>query len=687
MTADSLKDLGSLIPYWAFMLVTAGGFYKTMVFVGGHFPDDFRKDLSLWLDGVYETSWSTHFCRMFDAVFGPRHLSLKRFIRSAIASVLSVVALYILFAHVLGVMGARTFGAMPVTQALLVGAVINIIPDYLSLIETRWLLDRFGRHQSFFAQVCLLIADLIFSAAIITGFIYAYAWFADERIPSPVELVALFSVYSVFFYSSFMSSAWAWVYCLSAWFVRLFSKVGLRKVLDVKKDPVKQIALVGAAVMVLGGTTAGPVLWPDKGGFSNSFDEFVCGLDQYACFHAARLTGDPERAARFMELACKDAKDDKPCGDHMEALFEEGDREVFSAVWERACEGGFIWSCWAAGWAYESAEGNKRDPVRAAKLFEKACDNGNLDGCNNLGVLLKTGADGVEPDLERALLLYQKACDGKEMFGCGNLGAMYEYGTGVDPDPERAVALYRQVCDSGLMFGCTYLGAMFQSGKGVDLDRGKAVELYRRACDGGDTQGCNNLGWMYQTNRGGETDLVNATILYSATCTAGNLSACVNLGWLFQNGNGLDQDPTSAARLYQAACDENEMQACNNLGTIYEDGPGVVPDINRAAALYRQACDGGNMNGCTNLGTLYNYGKGLDPDTKRAAELYQKACDGNDFAGCHNLGLLYAKGTGVELDQSRAAELFRKACDGGHFAACNQTVGSPAATKAPDAPP
>lgn len=655
--------------------------------MGGHFPDEFKKDLSLWLDGVYDTSWSTHFCRMFDAVFGARHLSVKRLVRSAIASILSVFALYVLFAHVLGVMDSRTFGAIPVTQALLVGVVINILPDYLSLIETRWLLERFGRHPSFAAHVGLLIADLIFSAAIVIAGIYGYVWFTGERIPSPVELVALFSVYSLFFYSTFMTSAWAWVYCLSAWFVRLFSKVGLRKVLDVKKDPVKQIALVGAAVMVLGGTTAGPVLWPDEGGFTNSFDSFVCSLDRRACFHAARLTDDTERAARFMELACKDAKVVKSCGDHMEALFEEGDREVFSAVWERACEGGFIWSCWAAGWAYESAEGNKRDPVRAAKLLVKACDNGNMGGCNSLGVLLKTGADGVEPDLERALSLYQKACDGKEMFSCGNLGKMYETGTGVDPDPERAVALFRQVCDSGLMFGCTNLGTMFESGRGVDLDRGKAVALYRQACDGGDTQGCNNLGWMYQTNQGEETNLVNSAILYSTACTAGNLSACANLGWLFQNGKGLDQDPTSAARLYQAACDENEMQACNNLGTIYEDGPGVVPDILRAAALYRRACDGGNMNGCTNLGTLFENGKGLDPDTKRAAELYQKACEGNDLAGCHNLGLLYAMGKGVELDQSRAAELYRKACDGGLSSDCNKTVGSPAAPKALDEPP
>jgi hypothetical protein len=81
VTADTLKDLGSLIPYWAFMLATAGGFYKAMVFVGGHFPEDFKKDLSLWLDGVYDTSWSSHFCRMFDAVFGARHLSVKRFVR------------------------------------------------------------------------------------------------------------------------------------------------------------------------------------------------------------------------------------------------------------------------------------------------------------------------------------------------------------------------------------------------------------------------------------------------------------------------------------------------------------------------------------------------------------------------------------------------------------------------------
>jgi hypothetical protein len=142
--------------YWAYSFALAVAFYSAVTWFGKrHLSQDAKETLTMWLWGEYESSWPEHFCNLFDSVFGAKHLSLRCFIRSALASVFSVVLLYVLFAEVLGVLDpeSRAGGEMPIGKALLLGAAINIIPDYLSLFETRWLLKRFERVNSILGQL------------------------------------------------------------------------------------------------------------------------------------------------------------------------------------------------------------------------------------------------------------------------------------------------------------------------------------------------------------------------------------------------------------------------------------------------------------------------------------------------------------------------------------------------------
>lgn len=66
----------------------------------------------------------------------------------------------------------------------------------------------------------------------------------------------------------------------------------------------------------------------------------------------------------------------------------------------------------------------QKDYFKAAELFEKVCQEGNLNGCSNLGYLHDQGY-GVRQNYEKAVELYTKACDGKIGLACFNLGAMY----------------------------------------------------------------------------------------------------------------------------------------------------------------------------------------------------------------------------------------------------------------------
>ncbi|MBM3603922.1 MAG: hypothetical protein FJX25_03995 [Alphaproteobacteria bacterium] len=684
---------------------SATAFYLGMVWLGGHFHPDFCHSLTVWLQGKREKNWTQLFCNLFDTLFGAHHISLKRFRRSAFASVLAVLILYVLLAHVLGVLGTRTFGRLDLWQAVGTLVMVNIVADYISLIETRWLLGRFQRVRSVAGQAVLLLADLIFTGAIIFLLLAAYSYLVTGEVPPPIEVLALFSVYSIYFYSTFLTSVWAWLYCVSSWFVRLYTQAKLNRILDVAK-PVQQIALVGAGLILLGSLALGPLLRTEEGEIGNVIDRWLCDRDLSSCFLAARASGELEPTVLFMQMACRNEQDEGSCAERLDRFFGD-DSATINTLWGRACEGGYARACRAYGYSHHHGRGIPQNFERAVDLYRRACESSDLDACFNLGLMYRDGL-GVPVNAERAVALYRQACEGGNAAGCGHLGIMYEDGIGVSADAERAVALYRQACEGGNTAGCAYLGTMYEDGLGVSADAERAVALYRQACEGGNTAGCAYLGYMYKNGRGVLADAERAVALYRQACEGGNAAGCTNLGYMYAEGEGVPADAEQAVVFYKQGCEGGDVWSCARLGYMYAKGEGVPADAERAVALYRQACEGGNAAGCTNLGYMYaegegvpadaeqavvfysqgcesgsatscanlgikyEYGEGVTPDAERAVALYRQACAGSDASGCAYLGDMYEHGRGVPVDADQARAFYRKACDGGNASGCSK---------------
>lgn len=452
----------------AFALYAAGGFYKLCDKAGSsHLGEDAIKKLSRWLKGKYESTWSTHFCNLFDRIFGEKHLSLKCFRRSGIASLLAVLFLYLLF-DLGGAFAQRIPDDMTLLQVLFYGAAINILPDYLSLYETRWLLGKMRTVRSSSGQVLLLLLDLLISGAIITLAIFAYQWlFLPEQL-SITEMLALFSVYSVFFYSTFLSSVWSWLYFLSTWLMRLFAHSPLKSILDVDKKPLQQIGLVGAALILLFSFVIAPPLFgvvqTEEGKSVSAFDQWLCDtFEDRTCGHLVRLTPEDQRTLEQLT---------------------------------RACKGGTPEHCMKA--AFEHYGGNKQE---AAELWRKACNSSIALGCANLGVLYEKG-QGVPQDYKQAAGLYRRVCDTGEATGCNNLGILYKNGQGALQDYKQAAKLLRRACDAGDENGCYNLSFLYLKGQGVPQDYKKSTELYWKACDANGTYDCSNLDFLHENGQG-----------------------------------------------------------------------------------------------------------------------------------------------------------------------------------------
>ena len=368
------------------------------------------------------------------------------------ASVLAVLALWVLLDPILGLITLRADTGLTLTQALLLGAAINIIPDYLSLYEPRWLLKLFDRFRNSFVHAGLLVIDALVTGLIIFASIQAYLWITGSPPISIIEMMALFSIYSVFFYSTFLTSAWAWAYCLSSWPARLSAR--LSGWLAIDTAPGRIFALLVAGVTLLGSAALKPVLTTDENG-RTAFDEALCEtFPRQACLHVARLT--PEQQVKMNLL-------------------------------ERACHGRGAEECYAfANIQFKSA------PNEVFHLFSVSCFGGNARGCTNLGMMHARGLGTKKVDYVSAIEFYAQGCNGGNGLGCVNLGVMYETGRGAGKNFAKAAELYQHACDLQYARGCTFLGFMYEDKK-IGLSATPSASLYDLGCQLGDSLGCEAL--------------------------------------------------------------------------------------------------------------------------------------------------------------------------------------------------
>lgn len=498
MDAAFLEFLQTPWSYWTFAFVCASTvagaffFYENVIL-----PPSTKDSLALWLMGAQKSTWAKQFGGFFDGVFGEKHFSLRRVVTSVLFSVVSVLLLYVLFTHILGITAVRVDDGMAVKDVLVLGLVINIFPDYLSLIETRWLLKRFESVRTVWGQVAVLTFDLVFSGLIIWAAINAVRLINGDAYLSPFEMMLAFSMYAVFFYSTFATSAWAWLYWASTGMVRFFSGKTSSTFLNVEHKPLTQVGFI-AGVLVFA-VFSFKALIPDSADTSP-----VTSLDRFICSYLS-----PELCKHVVRLSHQDRKD--------------------LAIISRACDGGGIDSCHAA----------------AVRHFQG--------------------------DKAKAAALWQKACNGGDMLGCANLGFLYRHGEGVAQDAAKAAQLYTQACDGGNMGGCFNLGFLYQDGQGMARDAAQAARLYRQACDGGDMKGCANLGVLYRNGLGGTRDAAQAAKLFGKACDGGNMPGCVNQGLLYAIGQGVPRNVAKATRLLRQACDGGFEPACKGLKALSHD--------------------------------------------------------------------------------------------------------------------
>jgi hypothetical protein len=265
----------------------AGIVWKFFDKVEAVLTDQTKFEIAVWLVGVKVDQkvepWPETFARVFDRVFGKEHLSWKCFARSSIASLAAIgLTIVVTYPHQ-GAWGAVLWRSMPFT-ILGVALLANIVPDYFSLLETRFILGRIKRPTSAWDVLLWLIIDLAlaaYSAAIstqmgvsaflsFTGVLYSGAPFAESLsllkspyLLNPLKVGLMWQVATkvvgvgpMWFYPAFFTSIWLWLYAGSGFLLKFARRFDLgfdwfNRKFDIEKKPLNAIGLVAGSLVAI----------------------------------------------------------------------------------------------------------------------------------------------------------------------------------------------------------------------------------------------------------------------------------------------------------------------------------------------------------------------------------------------------------------------------------------------------
>ena len=226
---------------------------------------DARNRISQWVTGLdfaAKKNWPATFAEVFDQIFGKKHLSWRCFFRSALASMIAVLLLALLWRAAFSELAI--VGDDPIKFAwgvLAIGALLNLIPDYMSLLQSRIVIRYMAKKRSSTWIAGLLVLDLVLTAAVVlvafsilallmdTAFGAKWNWKRYWDLVADGFLARGWNLFGIFFYSTFFTSVWVWLYALSGFAVSGLAKTQrglnfLRNTLDFENKPLKSMGFV-----------------------------------------------------------------------------------------------------------------------------------------------------------------------------------------------------------------------------------------------------------------------------------------------------------------------------------------------------------------------------------------------------------------------------------------------------------
>ena len=247
------------------------------------FKREVKEDLAALLvdissENKNKVDWPILFIKFFDSIYSKRFFSWKRIIMSLLTSYLILFTIPIIVGQGEGYdsEGAFTIFAY--------GTIINVIPDYFSLQETRWVLKMLSKSSAIIKKGFWILVDFILTnlfyllgVNLLSLFIYIsqgeakfyLLWEIFEVINFDLLTFGKFNnnmwdfvtpFLGLCYYTTFFTSIWLYLYLITTAIIKLWYKfrdtstkfLGL---LDVENQPFLSLGVVASTITFIIGTT------------------------------------------------------------------------------------------------------------------------------------------------------------------------------------------------------------------------------------------------------------------------------------------------------------------------------------------------------------------------------------------------------------------------------------------------
>lgn len=273
----TIQILESVNATWNHVITWFGGLVAICLFIGKVSKDaeevldpEKRKSLSEKLCCIKNqniNSWIPDFTLVCDRFFGTKHLSWRCFYRSTVISIITFIILNLLYPTIPFAPSENIL-----TWVFLISfSIINVVIDYISLLETRIILNLSIPTltkiivDGILTILLVVIGITIFMVAAIRWMIYMYPDYHSNSPPFPdffglpVELFVWLiaspdNLFLIILTTSFTTSIWLWLHGLSIIVIRALNNVQwFMNWLNVKEAPLRAIGItINLIVLTLG---------------------------------------------------------------------------------------------------------------------------------------------------------------------------------------------------------------------------------------------------------------------------------------------------------------------------------------------------------------------------------------------------------------------------------------------------
>lgn len=223
-------ELPPLLIYSASWVTLSGGLWALFERAEKSMSDQGKQATTNWLKSISTTdnssSWSESFASAFDSIFGNKHFSRSCFIRSSIASYISLTIVFFIWAFLRQdeFQLITSFDEVLSTVIILFGLALflNVFPDFISLYQTRLFLKIINNKPNIMFTVAVLICDVVITGIVATTpYIIALSFSGYiDQLPNIVTSAVMLSTktevtvtegilpFGAWFYSTFFTSVW-----------------------------------------------------------------------------------------------------------------------------------------------------------------------------------------------------------------------------------------------------------------------------------------------------------------------------------------------------------------------------------------------------------------------------------------------------------------------------------------------